>query len=296
MNDYFEEEIPECAERCRDIHKIAYMLQLKQQQVGCKFQPGEEEAFSNLGHAIPGCRFGYRNGDHPDKTDAQIAAEQNGKSKQIPGNTYGATNSSKKKSIEKKTDKKPEQKVIKKLCEPNKRLKPDYKVGEKAKDANRLADVLLAEAEPDEMEYVAASVINRYQTPDGGFDTKKPKNYSEVINANGHSEQYAGFGGGAESKKAKKIREDAKNGDPIAKKKLAKANEIATKAINDPDSIKRTIKDKDGKERYIYGLRTKGKEGEMGKKESRYKKIELEESDKDKKGKELGNTYFYLEK
>lgn len=261
------------------------MLQLKPQQVGCKFQPEEEKAFSNLEHVIPGCRFGYRYGEHPDKTDDQIAAEQNDKSKHMLGNTYGAKNSSKKKSTDKKTDKKTEQKVIKKLCEPNKSLKPEYKVGEKAKDANRLADVLLAEAEPDEMEYVAASVINRYQTPDGGFDTKKPKNYSEVINANGCGEQYKGFGGGGESENAKKIREDAKNGNPIAKNKLAKANEIATKAINDPDSIKRTIKDKDRKERYIYGLRTKGKEAGMPK---TYKKIESNGN--------LGNTYFYLEK
>ena len=73
---------------------------------------------------------------------------------------------------------------------PNKKLVPVYGKGEKQKDIDRLRDLLLAEADPNEMEFVAASVLNRFQSPEGGFDNKKPKNYSDVINANGYGEQY----------------------------------------------------------------------------------------------------------
>jgi hypothetical protein len=55
-----------------------------------------------------------------------------------------------------------------------------------------------------------------------------------------------------------KIKDQAAGGDEKAKALLKRANEIAKKIVENPNSIKKTLPDKNGNPHYVYGIRTKG--------------------------------------
>jgi len=286
-------------ERCSSLLKVASLLGLdpkKLLQTEVDKLPRKDEhnlAFSNIGYPIPGCKFGYTYGSHPDATDAQIAAEmeKGGNSTKSGGKLKAG-----------KTNDKPEPQV--KEPDPNKELIPDKSrkpsSKERQRDINRLRDLLLMEAgTPEEMEAVAASVINRYQSPGSYFGIKgSPKNYSDVINAypvyhvkdkdgnvtDSPAEQYKGFGNGATPAEVEKIKNQAAQKLPNAIEKLKNASEIAEKAVDKPDSINRTMQDENGNSHYIYGVRTAGTEKPGGK----FQKIEH--------GKAYGNDYYYVGK
>jgi len=242
-------------------------------------------ALSNIGHPIPGCKFGYTYGSHPDATDAQIAAGMGGGGKSPSKTRTGATpKAAKGKDNSSAQSNEPD---ASKEVAPNRTRKPSYANKDaRQKDIARLRDLILAEtSNPKEMEAVAASVVNRFQPPKENFGVKNPKTYSDVIDAGeGKKEQFQGFCGGKTPGKV----EDIKNSqNPADKENVATATGIAEKAVGNPDSIKRTIVDKDGNPHYVYSFMTKG-DSPSG----RAKLIDVGVEER----KHFGNDYFYHSK
>ena len=290
-------------ERCSSLLKVASLLGLdpkKLLQPEVDNLPKKDErnlVLSNIGYPIPGCKFGYTYGSHPDATDAQIAAEmeKGGNSTKTGGKLKAG-----------KTNDKPEPQVKEpdpnKEVSPDKTLKPKYiDKNERQKDIARLRDLILAEtSNPKEMEVVAASVVNRFQTPKENFGVKKPNTYSDLINAqnpapaidkttkepkrdkNGNlvidlHEQFQGFGDGKTPEKVEKIKNSQ---DAADKENVATATGIAEKAVSEPGSIKRTLTDKDGNSHYVYSFMSKGLNPQ-----GRARRINATEN--------FGNDYFY---